>query len=212
MLVDECTSGVDPLSRRSLWKTLTSFRDDRYIFLTTHGCPLIFLCTLDVQRVDYQQFLDEADLLADQIAILILAAPGKVVASGSPVALKRDLANGYSIQITFAISTDSEKIDTSSRRELLLSIRTIAPEQYVAIPSPNQVRYHLKAKDTEVVRQVLGLLDDGTIRHAVASYDFLETTIEDIFLDLMNKNETPDDTSLIFLWVVCVQTQTQVLP
>lgn len=65
------------------------------------------------------------------------------------------------------------------------------------MPSPHQVCYHLKAKDTEVVRQVLGLLDDGTIRHAVASYDFLETTIEDIFLDLMSKNETPDGSEIL---------------
>ena len=36
MLVDECTSGVDPLSRRALWKILTSFRDDRCIVFTTH--------------------------------------------------------------------------------------------------------------------------------------------------------------------------------
>ena len=43
MLVDECTSGVDPLSRRSLWRTLTSFRDDRCIVLTTHVSPLMFL-------------------------------------------------------------------------------------------------------------------------------------------------------------------------
>ena len=36
VLVDECTSGVDPLSRRALWKTLTSVRVDRTIVLTTH--------------------------------------------------------------------------------------------------------------------------------------------------------------------------------
>jgi ABC-type multidrug transport system ATPase subunit len=36
ILVDECTSGVDPLSRRALWKILTSFRDDRSIIFTTH--------------------------------------------------------------------------------------------------------------------------------------------------------------------------------
>lgn len=36
VLVDECTSGVDPLSRRALWKTLTTFRDDRCIVFTTH--------------------------------------------------------------------------------------------------------------------------------------------------------------------------------
>ena len=145
--------------------------------------------------MDCQQFLDEADLLADHIAIL--AAPGKLVASGSPVALKRELGNGYSIQVTFATSTDFEKIDTSSRPELLLSIRTIAPETYVTMPSPHQVCYHLKAKETEVVRQVLGLLDDKANRHAIASYDILGTTIEDIFLDLMNKNETPDESEIL---------------
>lgn len=36
ILVDECTSGVDPLSRRALWKTLTTYRSDRTIVLTTH--------------------------------------------------------------------------------------------------------------------------------------------------------------------------------
>ena len=36
VLVDECTSGVDPLSRRALWKTLTGCRDDRCIVFTTH--------------------------------------------------------------------------------------------------------------------------------------------------------------------------------
>ena len=144
--------------------------------------------------MDCQQFLDEADLLADHIAIL--AAPGKVVASGSPVALKRDIGKGYSIQVTFATSTDHEKIDTSSRPELLLGIKTIAPETYVTMSSPNQVCYHLMAKDAEVVRQVLGLLDDGTNHYAIASYDILGTSIEDIFLDLMSKNETPDDSEI----------------
>jgi ABC-type phosphate transport system ATPase subunit len=36
LLVDECTSGVDPLSRRALWKTLASYREDRCIVFTTH--------------------------------------------------------------------------------------------------------------------------------------------------------------------------------
>jgi ATP-binding cassette subfamily A (ABC1) protein 3 len=65
------------------------------------------------------------------------------------------------------------------------------------MPSPHQVCYHLKAKDTEVVRQVLGLLDDGTNRHSIASYDILGTTIEDIFLDLMSKNETSKDSEIL---------------
>ena len=142
-------------------------------------------------REGCQQFLDEADLLADHIAIL--AAPGKVVASGPPVALKRDLGEGYSIQVAFISPADSEKIDASLRHELLLRIRAIAPRTCTTMSTLYQVCYHLKAKDTEIVRRVLRLLDDQTNRYAIASYDILGTTIEDIFLDLMSKNEISDN-------------------
>jgi len=37
LLVDECTSGVDPLSRPPLWKILTSFREDRSVVFL-HVC------------------------------------------------------------------------------------------------------------------------------------------------------------------------------
>ncbi|TFK42170.1 hypothetical protein BDQ12DRAFT_710453 [Crucibulum laeve] len=174
VLVDECTSGVDPLSRRALWRTLTSFREERTIVFTTH-------------------FLDEADLLADDIAIL--AAPGKLVAYGSPVALKRDMGEGYSIQVTFKSHTDNEKVEGSSRAELLNAIRGIAPHTYVSAPSPNQVCYHLKLKDTTVVQEVLQLIEDGMTRYGVMSYDVLGTSIEDIFLDLMSKEDGVDDMS-----------------
>ena len=46
------------------------------------------------------QFLDEADLLADNIAVL--AAPGKLVANGTPVTLKTSLGEGYSVQVKFS--------------------------------------------------------------------------------------------------------------
>jgi ABC-type multidrug transport system ATPase subunit len=36
VFVDECTSGVDPLSRRSIWRTLTAVKNERTIVFTTH--------------------------------------------------------------------------------------------------------------------------------------------------------------------------------
>ncbi|TFK24250.1 nod factor export ATP-binding protein I [Coprinopsis marcescibilis] len=169
VLVDECTSGVDPLSRRAIWRTLTSFRSDRAIVFTTH-------------------FLDEADLLADEIAIL--AAPGKLVASGSPVALKRDLGEGYSIFVTFN-NNNSEKVDPRAHTELLGRVRTVAPEAHTSSPSLSQCSYHLKSKDPAVVQQVLDLLERESSDYSVTSYDILGTTIEDIFLDLMAQNGLP---------------------
>lgn len=46
VLVDECTSGVDPLSRRALWKTLTACREDRCIVFTTHVGILVNILEL----------------------------------------------------------------------------------------------------------------------------------------------------------------------
>ncbi|KAF8634881.1 hypothetical protein AX15_000635 [Amanita polypyramis BW_CC] len=167
VLVDECTSGVDPLSRRSLWRTLIAVRDNRTIVFTTH-------------------FLDEADLLADHIAILV--SPGKLVAQGSPVTLKRGFGRGYSIQVTFDAHSDSEKI-TTSREALLQAIQTHATLVRVGHISHLQTLYHLDTKDTPVVAGVLHLLDEEKSKYFVNSYDILGTSMEDVFLNLMGNNE-----------------------
>ncbi|KAK9467174.1 hypothetical protein V1512DRAFT_262126 [Lipomyces arxii] len=73
--IDEVSSGLDPLSRRRIWDILLSSRGERTLILTTH-------------------FLDEADLLADHIAIL---ARGVLKATGSPVELKEGFGNGYRV-------------------------------------------------------------------------------------------------------------------
>ncbi|KAJ7239752.1 hypothetical protein B0H12DRAFT_1204157 [Mycena haematopus] len=174
VLVDECTSGVDPLSRRALWRTLISVRQERTIIFTSH-------------------FLDEADLLADNIAIL--AAPGKLVASGSPVALKRDLGEGYTVQVSLplSLSGDLKKEKTGPQNELLQRIRTLAPQTHMSLASLHQPLYHLKSKDTVVVDQVLQLLDREAERYGIASYDVLGTSIEDIFLELMRKEDASEN-------------------
>ncbi|KAI0789486.1 P-loop containing nucleoside triphosphate hydrolase protein [Abortiporus biennis] len=166
VLVDECTSGVDPLSRRAVWKTLSSVRHERTILFTTH-------------------FLDEADLLADTIAVL--AAPGRLVAQGTPVALKSSLGQGYTIDVAFNDLT--EKAATQPSAELLDRIRTLAPHAYMTSSSPIQASYHLKIKDTHVVQNILQLVEDERPEHNVASYSILGTSIEDIFLGLMHDSE-----------------------
>ena len=136
------------------------------------------------------QFLDEADLLADYIAIL--AAPGKVVASGPPVALKRDLGEGYTMQVALPARADTEKIDSEVPGELLQQIRSIAPQTYTTTSSPSQFAYHLRTRDSEAIRRVLSILDAETRAGKIVSYSILGTTIEDIFLELMRKHGLPN--------------------
>jgi len=61
--LDEPTTGLDPHARRSIWEVIRSLRSaGKTVFLTTH-------------------YLEEAQLLADQVAII---HRGKIIATGTP--------------------------------------------------------------------------------------------------------------------------------
>ena len=135
----------------------------------------------------YLQFLDEADLLADNIAIL--AAPGKLVAQGSPVALKSNLGQGYAVEVRFHHTDDQEKLAQLPPNDLLPAIREFAPRAYVTKSSPFLASYHLMSKDSTVVENVLQIFDQRAGAYFVDSYDIRGASIEDIFLDLMNKEQ-----------------------
>ncbi|OAX34727.1 hypothetical protein K503DRAFT_803350 [Rhizopogon vinicolor AM-OR11-026] len=110
---------------------------------------------------------DVSDLLTDKMAIL--DAPGKLVAEGTPVALKHKSNFG-----TFRIH----------HRKLWIVFARCLPICSMSLSSPSQASYHLKSKDPVVVEKVPQLLHDEHKTLRVASYDVLGTSIEDIFLHL----------------------------
>jgi ABC-2 type transport system ATP-binding protein len=80
IFLDEPTTGLDPRSRRTVWEIVESLVDDgTTVFLTT-------------------QYLDEADKLADRVAIL---DRGRLVAEGTAPELKQRVPGGR-IDIRFA--------------------------------------------------------------------------------------------------------------
>ncbi|GAB3204384.1 ATP-binding cassette domain-containing protein [Nocardia tengchongensis] len=80
VFLDEPTTGLDPRSRRDLWRVIRGLvADGVTIFLTT-------------------QYLEEADQLADRIAVL---DGGRIVAEGRPDELKRLVPGGH-LRLGFA--------------------------------------------------------------------------------------------------------------
>lgn len=91
------------------------------------------------------------------------------------MALKRDLGEGYTVQVSLPLSENLEKMGPPA--DLLQHIRTIAPQAHMSLASPHQPLYHLKSKDTVVVDRVLQLLDSETEKYSITSYDVLGTSI-----------------------------------
>ena len=71
LFLDEPTLGLDPQSRRSLWEHIAELKGKKTIVLTTH-------------------YLEEADALADRIAII---DEGKIIALGTPRELKESISD-----------------------------------------------------------------------------------------------------------------------
>ncbi len=146
VFLDEPTTGLDPRSRRTMWQII---RD-----LVASGVT-IFLTT---------QYLEEADQLADQIALL---DHGRLVAEGTPDQLKRRIPGGHiSVQLTDPRTLESaaRTLGAMSRDDEALTLQ---------VPSDGGVRS---------LRALLDRLDDASID--VDGLSIHTPDLDDVFLAL----------------------------
>ena len=146
IFLDEPTAGLDPRSRRTMWQLIRE--------LVAAGVT-IFLTT---------QYLEEADELADQVAVL---DHGRLIAEGAPEALKRRVPGGH-VRLQFA---DQEGLE-SAARALGASARdddTLTLE----VPSDGGVRS---------LRDLLDQLDGASVE--VDSLSVHLPDLDDVFLAL----------------------------
>jgi len=90
LFLDEPTTGLDPRSRRDVWRLIREL---------VAGGTTVFLTT---------QYLEEADRLADRIALL---DHGRIVAEGTPAELKRLIPGGH-LRLRF---TDPSQLTAAAR-------------------------------------------------------------------------------------------------
>jgi len=146
IFLDEPTAGLDPRSRRTMWQVIRDLVGDGVtIFLTT-------------------QYLEEADQLADRIAVL---DHGRLVAMGTATELKRRIPGGH-IRLRFAdaagLDSAARTLAGSSRDDAALTLQ---------VPSDGGV---------QSLRKLLDRLDDDSI--AIDELSVHLPDLDDVFLAL----------------------------
>lgn len=147
---DEPTTGLDPKGRTAMWRTIEELSDNgTTVFLTT-------------------QYLEEADRLADQIAIL---HGGRIVADGPPDELKTMVPTG------------------------LVELEFSDPEQLAAAQSALDEHHHVNRVDSKLVVATTGSaiemadifirLRDGGIEPTRFSKQ--TSTLDDVFFKILDE-------------------------
>jgi len=152
IFLDEPTTGLDPRSRRTMWEIIRELvADGTTIFLTT-------------------QYLDEADQLADRIAVL---DQGHLVAQGTPEELKRQIP-GTHVRLRFA---DLHELDAAAR--VLADSTRDDQELTLRVPSDGGSRS---------LRTLLDRLDEHTINAEEFSVHMPD--LDDVFFALTGHAST----------------------
>ena len=153
VFLDEPTSGLDPISREALWRYVERLnRDDGVTF---------FLTT---------QYLEEADRLADEIAII---DDGRIVASGSPSALKATIgADVVSLRIE-----DGDGAEEAVER---------ASERFRAMPGLEELRRTEDAlvvyirEGSQAIAPIVTIANETGL--SVLEVTLAQPTLDDVFL------------------------------
>lgn len=166
VLLDEPTSGMDPYSRRATWELLQRSKVGRVIILTTH-------------------FMDEADTLADRIAIM---SEGCLLCSGSSLFLKNRFGFGYLLSISK--SHIDAPVDVMEQ-----SIKNIVEDVALHSLVAGEVIFQLPLGSSDRFGKLFRMLQERSDDLCIGSYGISITTLEQVFISLahVNSKEARED-------------------
>jgi ABC-2 type transport system ATP-binding protein len=149
MFLDEPTTGLDPRSRNQVWDIIRAF---------AAGGTTILLCT---------QYLDEADQLADGIAVI---DHGKVIAEGTPGQLKASVGSG---------ALHVRLLDPEQRPD---AERVLERELGAVLLEPDPAALSVGCADADRGAEAVAQLSRSGI--SVANFSLGQPSLDEVFLAL----------------------------
>ena len=166
VFLDEPTTGLDPISRETIWRYVRELNEKEGVsfFLTT-------------------QYLEEADRLADDVAIMDV---GRIVAQGSPEELKASIGTDV---VTARLKGGSDSVSRAKQ-----ALRRLDGASEVKALADSVVVY-IDEGQRAIARIVL-LLDEASLQ--VEEVTLSRPTLDDVFLrktghHIENETQQPSD-------------------
>jgi len=172
---DEPTTGMDPVSRKSVWQLMLELKKNKTIILTTHA-------------------MEEADALADRIAVVV---DGQLKCIGTPLNLKNTFGDGYRISMICEPGNEREvrnlmdqiapsnKCIDESGGSIVFTVPLTKPYEIAPLfkliedtSEENKLDYDNFAKQTAKIAQLKYIVSDCCISHS---------TLEEVFMKVTDK-------------------------
>ncbi|NKS74730.1 ATP-binding cassette domain-containing protein [Rhodococcus hoagii] len=150
IFLDEPTTGLDPRSRNQVWEIVRAL---------VAGGTTVLLTT---------QYLDEADQLADRIAVI---DRGKVIAEGTTGQLKASVGSGA---LHVRVAEPSRRADAAVTLERTLGVPVNLESDPAALTA--------RIDDPQRVARALAALDDENL--AVTTFALGQPSLDEVFLAL----------------------------
>jgi energy-coupling factor transporter ATP-binding protein EcfA2 len=167
LFLDEPSSGLDPVSRRTMWSILKSERSKgKTIVLTTH-------------------FMEEADYLGDRIAIM---SRGRLFCCDTSAALKAQYGKGYYLTAAkSAVDRQRDDAPVFVAADFLACVQQHCPTAVIVREAAGEATVLLPSDSLPAFSDLCDSLDARQNSLGIASYGIAINSLEDVFLSIAEK-------------------------
>ncbi|OQR67993.1 hypothetical protein BIW11_04648 [Tropilaelaps mercedesae] len=174
VLLDEPTTGMDPLTRRLLWNSVQKCVDSgRSVLLTSHS-------------------MEECDALCHRLGIM---AHGRLRCIGCPDALKYRFSQGYTLAL---------RIEPDSEQQVLQYITKRFPSGRVKSLHATSLQISVSSKEASLSALFSLLQDPRSRQVGLVDFAVQQTTLDQVFVEFASQQRGDDDDEEAFSRVATV--------
>ncbi|KAJ8764040.1 hypothetical protein K2173_004931 [Erythroxylum novogranatense] len=163
VILDEPTTGMDPISRRQVWDIIQNAKKGRAIVLTTHS-------------------MEEADVLSDRIGIV---AKGRLRCIGTSIRLKSRFGTGFVANISFSEAAGEPASDHLPVTQFFKDFLNVSPAE----ETKSFLTYVIPRDKEGLLLEFFAKLEERKSEFGISDIQLGLTTLEEVFLNIAKRAE-----------------------